>query len=110
MAVIPEIVAGRLYPDVSPKTKSSRPLIETLLFSTPKDSRREELTKEERIRLYYAQALAAGEIDKLTPRFATSDYDPNNPLSDQLAADPLADPEVIRLASLINAVRPNKRK
>ncbi len=88
---------------VQTEIQKPRPVIESLLFSSPTDPAREQLTREERIRLHYAQQLAEGDLASLTPRYKASDYDSQNPFADSLTADPLSDPEVSRLASIIKA-------
>lgn len=87
-----------------------RPSIEAFLFTSPTDPAREQLTREERIRIHYAQQLADGDLASLAPRYIASDHDSQNPFADSLAADPLSDPEVGRLASIIKASREEKAR
>jgi hypothetical protein len=73
------------------------------------DPRAAELTKEDRIRLYYARELADGNI--YGPRYRTSDNDGENedPTKDILVADPLSDPQIPILASMIRLTRDNTK-
>ena len=103
---IAPLIDKRIAPDVvgaNQISETPKPTIETLLFSEPADPRRENLSKEERIRLHYAQTLAVGELDDLTPRYRSSEHNPDNKDADVLVADPMSDPEVGRLASIIKA-------
>ena len=68
-----------------------------------KDPRNAQLSREDRIRMYYARELAAGNFDALAPRYRTSEQDSDNPWQDTLAADPLSDPKIGELASILKA-------
>ncbi len=68
--------------------------------------RKEELTREERVRVYYATQLADGNLDALAPRYRIPDEGSDHePWRDILVADPLSDPQVGVLASLIRTAR-----
>jgi len=73
------------------------------------DPRVAELSREDRIRLYYAVELADGNI--YGPRYRTSDIDGENedPTKDILVADPLSDPQITILASIIRLARDNTK-
>ncbi len=70
------------------------------------DPRAAELSREERIRMYYARELADGNLGLLTPRYRTSEEGSDQePWRDILVADPLSDPQVGVLASMIKTAR-----
>ena len=71
------------------------------------DPRATELSREDRIRLYYAGELADGNIHG--PRYRTSDIDSEDPGKDILVADPLSDPQIPILASMIRLARDNTK-
>lgn len=64
------------------------------------------LSREDRIRLYYAGELADGNLDALLPRYRTpEDGSAEEPWMDILVADPLSDSQIGVLASMISAAR-----
>jgi hypothetical protein len=93
------------HPAPKGNAEATKPSLESLLLTEPTDPARNLLTREERVKLFYAHELAEGNLNSLSPRFQTSDYDPQNPQADLLVADPLADPDVSRLATLIQTAK-----
>jgi hypothetical protein len=63
-----------------------------------------DLSREDRVRLYYAQQLANGNMDALGQRFRVpDDGSDQEPWRDYVVADPLNDPKIGELASIIKA-------
>lgn len=70
----------------------------------PEDPRLNEVSREERIRLYYARELAAENFNALTPRSRVpEDGSEQEPWRDFMVADPLSDPQIGVLASTLKA-------
>lgn len=64
----------------------------------------ESLSREDRTRMYYAQQLAIENFEVLTPRYRTpEDGSDQESWRDILVADPLNDPRVSELATMLIA-------
>lgn len=93
-----ELIQERL----TPEQPGSFPLSETIFDAS--DPRMDQFSREERIRMHYARELAAGNLNALTPRYRCSEYgDTQDPYQDFLTSDPLSDPKVSELASVLKS-------
>lgn len=93
-----------ISPEPNPQIVENNSLPVSGVIFDATDPRGEQLSKEERIKMYYARELAAGNLNALTPRYRTSEYgNSDDPYQDFLVADPLSDPQVSELASVLKA-------
>ena len=96
-------------PDISREIQESNDSqFQTFPSSGPifdlQDSRLNDVSRDERIRLYYARELAVGNLDALAPRYRVSEDGSEQEMwRDALVADPMNDSRVAEIASVLKA-------